>query len=57
VAALEARGVDSSRLTAVGFGPDRPIADNATTQGRSQNRRVELYVSAREQVAAGAAAE
>jgi outer membrane protein OmpA-like peptidoglycan-associated protein len=50
-AALVARGIDPARLTAVGIGPDRPIADNATPQGRSQNRRVEILLSSREQVA------
>uniref|UniRef100_UPI0025F12F36 OmpA family protein n=1 Tax=uncultured Thiohalocapsa sp. TaxID=768990 RepID=UPI0025F12F36 len=49
--ALVARGVDPSRLTAEGAGPDRPIASNATATGRSQNRRVEIIVTAREQVA------
>ena len=36
------KGVDGSRLTAVGFGPDKPVADNATPAGRSKNRRVEF---------------
>lgn len=39
---LIARGVSPSRLSAKGFGPDRPIADNGTQKGRSQNRRVEF---------------
>jgi len=33
-------GVDASRLTAAGYGPDRPRADNATKAGRAENRRV-----------------
>jgi outer membrane protein OmpA-like peptidoglycan-associated protein len=36
------RGVAADRLTAVGYGPDKPVASNRTTEGRTQNRRVEL---------------
>lgn len=42
VAALTARGIAGSRLTAQGFGADKPVGDNATDDGRRQNRRVEL---------------
>jgi len=38
---LAKKGV-TNRLYARGFGEDRPIADNSTEEGRSQNRRVEL---------------
>lgn len=43
-ARLVTQGVEESRLTAVGYGEDRPIADNDTAAGRLQNRRVELTV-------------
>jgi OOP family OmpA-OmpF porin len=33
-------GVDATRLSAVGYGADKPIADNNTEEGRAQNRRV-----------------
>jgi len=39
---LVARGIDSERLQARGYGSTRPIASNATEEGRAQNRRVEL---------------
>jgi outer membrane protein OmpA-like peptidoglycan-associated protein len=39
---LVSKGVAASRITAVGYGQDRPVADNATAAGRAQNRRVEL---------------
>lgn len=34
------RGIERERLKAQGFGPTRPVADNATPEGREQNRRV-----------------
>lgn len=36
------KGIKKDRLRAVGFGPDKPIADNSTKKGRKMNRRVEL---------------
>jgi outer membrane protein OmpA-like peptidoglycan-associated protein len=39
---LVEKGVPADRLTAAGFGPDRPVASNRTAEGRAQNRRVEL---------------
>ena len=41
---LVARGVAADRITAVGVGPDRPIADNKSAEGRANNRRVEIIV-------------
>ena len=41
---LVARGVASDRIKAVGIGPDRPVADNKTAEGRANNRRVEIIV-------------
>ena len=35
-------GVDAARIEAQGLGPSKPAADNATPEGRQQNRRVEL---------------
>lgn len=42
VTALIARGIDAPRLDGVGFGGDQPVADNATEDGRAENRRIEL---------------
>jgi outer membrane protein OmpA-like peptidoglycan-associated protein len=41
---LVSRGVASDRIKSVGVGPDRPIADNKTAEGRANNRRVEIIV-------------
>lgn len=38
------KGVESDRLTAKGYGPDKPVTSNDTREGRSSNRRVELVV-------------
>ena len=39
------RGIQPERVKASGIGPDRPISDNKTPEGRAQNRRVEIIVS------------
>jgi outer membrane protein OmpA-like peptidoglycan-associated protein len=41
---LAKKGIKIARLEAKGFGPDRPIADNATDAGREANRRVEFNI-------------
>ncbi|OJY78290.1 MAG: hypothetical protein BGP12_00075 [Rhodospirillales bacterium 70-18] len=45
MAALVARGVNSSQLSEVAIGKRQPIAPNNTTEGRALNRRVEFLVS------------
>lgn len=40
--ALVALGVKADRLSSVGWGQERPVADNRTEDGRSKNRRVEI---------------
>ncbi len=42
VAALTGRAIGAVRLKAVGYGQDKPIADNSAEEGRAKNRRVEL---------------
>lgn len=41
---LVAQGIENRRLTAVGYGEDKPIASNRTAEGREKNRRVELVI-------------
>ncbi|WP_420233040.1 OmpA family protein [Pseudomonas sp. ABY48] len=41
---LQSNGISSDRLTAVGYADTRPLGDNATTQGRARNRRVEFIL-------------
>ncbi|MGB5421448.1 MAG: OmpA family protein, partial [Desulfobacterales bacterium] len=39
---LVGKGVDPSRITVYGLGPKDPIGSNATEEGRSLNRRIEI---------------
>jgi chemotaxis protein MotB len=41
---MEANGIGSQRLSAVGYADTRPLGDNGTSQGRATNRRVEIIV-------------
>lgn len=43
---LVARGVAAASILTTGAGPDRPVADNATAEGRARNRRIEFRVLA-----------
>ena len=44
VNALIERGTDISRLYAIGYGESQPVADNATADGKRQNRRIVITV-------------
>lgn len=48
---LAARGVDPRRVSIAGRGEREPIANNATDAGRAQNRRVEIFLGERANVA------
>ncbi len=41
---LVEHGISPSRIKTIGYGPDRPIASNATEQGRLKNQRVEIKI-------------
>ena len=43
---LVQHGIPEAALSTSGLGPDRPVADNATPQGRARNRRIEFRVLA-----------
>jgi outer membrane protein OmpA-like peptidoglycan-associated protein len=44
---LTARGISGSRIQVEGQGAYQPVASNATAEGRSRNRRVEIFVGER----------
>jgi outer membrane protein OmpA-like peptidoglycan-associated protein len=46
VAAMIERGIEAERLYAVGYGESQPVADNATADGKRQNRRIVVSVEA-----------
>lgn len=47
---LKMQGIDSSRLTTVGHGETAPVASNDTDAGRAENRRVEVAITANEEL-------
>jgi outer membrane protein OmpA-like peptidoglycan-associated protein len=47
---LDTQGVARPRMTGLGLADDRPVADNATEDGRRQNRRVEVQIKANEKM-------
>lgn len=41
---LISQGIDANRMVAKGFGESNPVANNATAQGKAQNRRTEISI-------------
>lgn len=39
---MVSEGIDASRISTVGYGESKPVADNDTAEGRAENRRVEI---------------
>jgi outer membrane protein OmpA-like peptidoglycan-associated protein len=48
--ALKSNGVTGDRITTAGYGPDQPVGDNTTVEGRQANRRVEVAIFANEKL-------
>jgi outer membrane protein OmpA-like peptidoglycan-associated protein len=47
---LIGKGIDTGRVTAIGYSFTRPKYDNGTANGRTQNRRVEFVITANEKM-------
>ncbi len=41
---LASKGIDASRIIAIGYGEEKPVADNSTEEGKAKNRRTEIKV-------------
>ena len=54
---LEAQGIAADRMLAEGKSYDMPVASNDTDEGRAQNRRVEVYITANADMIAEAEAQ
>jgi outer membrane protein OmpA-like peptidoglycan-associated protein len=54
---LETQGIDRVRMTGQGLADERPVADNSTEDGRTQNRRVQVQIAANEKLQKEAAAQ
>jgi len=48
---IEKGGMDSAKLSAVGYGASRPVAGNGTEEGRKRNRRIEIVLESVEEAA------
>jgi outer membrane protein OmpA-like peptidoglycan-associated protein len=47
---IESKGIKAGILTPKGYGPDRPIADNTTEEGKEANRRVEFLITRQDDI-------
>lgn len=53
---IEKGGIDSARLSSIGYGDTRPVVSNATEMGRQKNRRVDIVLYQPESATAPASA-
>ena len=49
---MHSQGISQKRLTALGYGMAKPVADNSTADGRKRNRRVEILIHEQNQATA-----
>ena len=42
---LAGKGINRDRMNSMGFGSEKPIADNKTAAGRAKNRRTEMIIT------------
>ncbi|WP_455377389.1 OmpA family protein [Petrachloros mirabilis] len=49
---VEKGGIDTARISSVGYGDTKPVASNATEAGRQQNRRVDIVLYSQDSAAA-----
>lgn len=54
---MESAGIDRARISAVGYGENHPVATNATPDGRARNRRVDVIVARKGNIARNRNAE
>lgn len=47
---LRKNGISGGRISTNGYGPDQPVASNATAEGRTENRRVEVAIFANDKL-------
>ena len=50
VSFLQAHGVKGARMRAEGYADTKPVGDNSTADGRTQNRRVQINIAANEEL-------
>lgn len=47
---LATQGVSPQRMVTIGYSSSKPVADNSTAEGRTKNRRVEVYITANQKM-------